>query len=76
MVPLLLRKNLDPPLRGYQGIEGVTGDYRNNYYSLLQQHEQQIYLTALVRGLQGVIGVTGVIMSLKELQGVAGSYRG
>ena len=58
----------------YKGIEGVTGDYRN--YSLLQQHEQQIYLTALVRGLQGVIGVTGVIMSLKELQGVAGSYRG
>ena len=45
-------------------------------YSLLQQHEQQIYLTALVRGLQGVIEVTGVIMSLKELQGVAGSYRG
>lgn len=46
---------------GYKGIEGVTGDYRD--YSLLQQCEQQIYLTALVRGLQGVIEVTGVIMS-------------
>lgn len=56
---------------GYKGT--VTGDYRD--YSLLQQHEQQIYLTALVRRLQGVIGVTRVIMSLKELQGVAGSYK-
>lgn len=44
---------------GYKGIEMVTGDYRD--YSLLQQHiEQQIYLTVLVRGLQEVIGVTGV----------------
>lgn len=59
---------------GYKGIEMVTGDYRD--YSLLQQHiEQQIYLTVLVRGLQEVIGVTGVLMSLKELQGVAGSYK-
>ena len=46
---------------GYKGREGVIADYRD--YSLLQQHEQQIYLTALVSGLQGVIGVTGVIMS-------------
>ena len=52
---------------------GVTGDYWD--YSLLKQHEQQIYLTTLVRGLQGVIRVTRVIMSLKELQGVAGSYK-
>lgn len=53
--------------------KGIAGDYRD--YSLLKQHEQQIYLTALVRGLQGVIRVTRVIMSLKELQGVAGSYK-
>ena len=37
---------------GYKGIERVTVDYRD--YSLLQQHEQQIYLTGLVRGLQGL----------------------
>ena len=58
---------------GYKGIAEVTGDYWD--YSLLKQHEQQIYLTALVRGLQGMIRVTRVIMSLKELQGVAGSYK-
>ena len=39
--------------RGYSGLQGDTGDYW--HYRLLQQHEQQIYLTVLVRGLQGVI---------------------
>lgn len=72
---------------GYKGIEGVTGDYRD--YSLLQQHEQDIYLTALVRGFQGVIegygsyndfnGVTRGCGELQEVIGgddVIGGYRG